>query len=145
MAGKRFSSPSYLCSELVSITARRSARRQRHPITANLEAISEEKVLLLTEIPFKRGDEISIKAKAHILRGTVRQCKIDGLIGWYVEVFLKAESRWSEHAFRPEHLLPLHTLPRSTNSKCLALDNASDPEKFLPATCSRKSILFSGV
>jgi hypothetical protein len=130
--GNSFSPYPYLCSELVSIASKGAPHSQA--VQGNLEAIGERSVLVFTEVPFRRGAEISIRAGCHILRGTVEQCRHDEPIGCFMDVRLNPESRWSEQWFKPQHLLALSTGSRTENaSRVLTLENASVTEDFLPA------------
>ncbi len=122
----------YLCSELVSIT--RHGAPESAVVPGNLEAIGERSAVVLTEVPFKRGTEISITAKSHILRGHVERCLHDGPLGCYIDVQLDSESHWSEQRFRPQHLLDLGTVKQAKcSTKGLTLDDVSVTEKFLRA------------
>jgi hypothetical protein len=100
-----FSPHPYLCSELVSIAPARAIGDSRS-FTGNLEAIGEWSLLILTEVPVRRGTEIRISTKAHTLNGIVEWCNFDEPLGCYLQVRLKSESRWSQRWFKPKHLLP---------------------------------------
>jgi hypothetical protein len=130
--GKSFSPYPYLCSELVSIAGKGDPHSPA--VQGNLEAIGECSVLLYTEVPFRRGAEISIHAGSHVLRGTVEQCRYDEPLGCFMDVRLNPESRWSEQWFEPQHLLAVSTGRRAENEpKVLTLENASVTEDFLRA------------
>jgi hypothetical protein len=107
-----FSTNPYLCSELVSIGGRHS-----RSVPGNLEAISQWSVVLLTDIPLRRGTEVSINTKEHILKGVVERCNVHEPLGCYVEVRLKPKSRWSKRWFLPQHLLALGDCAARAN-KC---------------------------
>jgi hypothetical protein len=128
-----FSPHPYLCSELVSI-ATRNTGRDSQAIAGNLEAIGERSVLVLTQVPLRRGTEIRIDANPHVLKGIVKQCSFEAPLGCYVEVSLEPESRWSERWFRPKHLVALEVAkPEENSSKGLYLENLSVTEDFLRA------------
>jgi hypothetical protein len=98
----------YLCSELVSIAAEHSPS-----VCGNLEAISQSRLVVLTDIPLRQGTQVSINTKEHVLKGTVERCNIHEPLGCYIEVRLKPESRWSKRWFVPEHLLALGDYARA--------------------------------
>jgi len=130
--GRCFSPYPYLCSELVSIARKGAPHSQA--VQGNLEAIGERSVLVFTEVPFRRGAEISIRAGSHILRGSVAQCRYDQPLGCFIDVLLNPESRWSEQWFKPQHLLAVGTGNRVEHaSTVLTLENASVTENFLRA------------
>ncbi len=41
------------------------------------------------------------------LKGRVNACTAERLLGFYIEVELDSESRWSDQWFQPQHLLSL--------------------------------------
>lgn len=131
---QRFHSYPHLCSELVWIAAGR-ADGERKIGNANLEAISERRLLLLAEEPIEHGADITICVRSYVLKGTASACCTDDLLGYYIEVRLAPESRWSEQWFRPEHMFTVAQETRgSATHKQLALENASVTEELLPAT-----------
>lgn len=109
----------WMCSELVTISHpdRRGACRER---TANLEEIGERRAALLAEEPARRGAGIRITCHEHELRGIVRSSTPAGMLGYWIEVLLNPQSRWSEALFRPKHLLKLPAGPRSSKANPLA-------------------------
>jgi hypothetical protein len=127
--GNSFSPYPYLCSELVSI-----ARKGSQAVHGNLEAIGERSAQVLTEVPFRRGAEISIHAGSHILRGNVERCRDDQPLGCFIDVRLNPESRWSLQWFKPLHLLAVGTGSRTEDqSRVLTLEGPSVTENFLRA------------
>jgi hypothetical protein len=129
---RSFSLCPYLCSELVSITRNDASRSES--VQGNLESIGERSAMVLTHAAFPRGTAISIQANSHILRGSVKRCRYDQLLGCYIEVRLKPESRWSEQWFRPQHLLTLGGDSRAGKaSRILTLNGASVTENVLRA------------
>ena len=96
----------HLCSELVSVTPL-SGGRSVEPLEGNLEEIGEWSALILTQAEVAPGTKIRVNGKAHSLHGFVRSCTFDRLLGFFVDIGLDEESRWSEKWFRPEHLLGL--------------------------------------
>src|ERR1700687_1334245 len=85
--------PTHLCSQLVTI-ARKNPTGESDSIPANLEAIGEWTLLVLTEHRLRRGTGAIINAKGHILNGIVEGCNLNKLLGYYIQVRLKPESRW---------------------------------------------------
>jgi hypothetical protein len=92
----------YLCSELIALTFS-DGRGQ----TANLEEIGENSALVLTEQPVRRGAKLNINCGSHTLKGTAEACRLDQLLGYFVEIRLDPASLWSPQWFAPEHLLVL--------------------------------------
>lgn len=110
-----------MCSELVTISHpdRRGTWRAR---VANLEEIGERSAALLAEEPARRGAAIQISCREHELRGIVRSCTPAQTLGYWLEVLLNPQSRWSEEVFRPQHLLKLPDRPR--DAKVIPLASA---------------------
>lgn len=103
-------------------------------ILGNLEAIGEWSLVVLTQVPLRRGTEISIKTNSHVMNGIVKRCKVEAQLGYYLEVRLKQESRWSERWFEPKHLLKVGFREEEGGSrKVLALERPSVTEYFLRA------------
>jgi hypothetical protein len=97
---------SHLCSELVSV-ARLSDRLSAQDLDGNLEEIGEWSALILTQDAVPRGTKVRVKGKAHELNGFVRSCTFDRLLGFFIDIGLNAESRWSANWYAPEHLFEL--------------------------------------
>lgn len=76
-------------------------------LAGNLEEIGEWSALVLTEAAVPPGTKVRVKGEAHELKGRVRSCTFDRLLGFFIEIGLDAESRWSEKWFVPEHLFML--------------------------------------
>jgi hypothetical protein len=96
----------HLCSELVSI-ARLSGSRSVQVVEGNLEEIGEWSALILTQNALPLGTKVRIWGKTHKIKGVVRSCKYDRVLGYFVDIGLDPGSRWSEKWFRPEHLFAL--------------------------------------
>ena len=96
----------HLCSELVSV-ARLSGRRSVPVLAGNLEEIGEWSALILTQGPVPLGTKVRVKGQVHELKGFVRSCTFDRLLGFFIDIGLDAGSRWSEKWFLPEHLFAL--------------------------------------
>jgi hypothetical protein len=96
----------HLCSELVSV-APLTGSRPTEALEGNLEEIGEWSALILTQNALPAGTKVRVKGKAHELKGFVRSCTFDRLLGFFVDIGLDAESRWSDKWFAPEHLLTL--------------------------------------
>jgi hypothetical protein len=111
-----------LCSELILIEGDRI-----QPISGNLEEVGERSFLLLTDVDFQPGEVVTIRAKTHQFKGFVENSQFDKCLGYFVEVRLAPESRWSEAVFQPEHLL-----------RSFALENNSVPEEIVPAAFERR-------
>jgi hypothetical protein len=96
----------HLCSELVSVI-RLAGRRSVQLLYGNLEEIGEWSALILTQGAIPTGSKVRVRGKAHELKGFVRSCEFDPLLGFFVDIGLDAGSRWSEKWFVPEHLFAL--------------------------------------
>jgi hypothetical protein len=117
----------FLCSELVSI-APLSGPKTLPDFNGNLEKISEHHALVLTQDAMGLGTKVRVKRKVTELIGFVRSCTFDNLLGYFIDIDLDVESRWSEKWFVPEHLFAL----------CPAMRYFTDvvpkvPEEMLPA------------
>lgn len=117
----------HLCSELVSVI-RLSGRHTVQALVANLEEIGEWSALILAEAAVPLGTKVRVKGIAHELKGFVRSCTFDRRLGYFIEVALDAESRWSEKWFVPEHLFAL-----CPTMRYFTYSTPKVPEKFLPA------------
>lgn len=117
----------HLCSEQVSV-ARVSAGRSAQALEGNLEEIGEWSALILTQDAVPPGTKVRVKGKAHELKGFVRSCTFDRLLGFFIDIGLDAESRWSEKWFVPEHLFTLCPSMRYFTEK-----SSKVPQKFLLA------------
>jgi hypothetical protein len=96
----------HLCSELVSV-ARLSGRRSVQLLEGNLEEIGEWSALILTQSSVPLGSKVRVRGESHELKGFVRSCTHDPLLGFFIDIGLDSESRWSEKWFVPGHLLNL--------------------------------------
>ena len=92
-----------MCSELVSVSHDRSGLRVTR--SGNLEEIGESSAAVLTESPLRRGSKVRINCRSNRLEGRVLSCSLVEQMGYWVEVRLAPESRWTEAWFTPEHLL----------------------------------------
>jgi len=122
----------HLCSELVSI-ARLSGGRSIHTLDGNLEEIGEWSALILTQEAVAAGTTILVKGKGQELKGRVKSCSFDGLLGFFVEMELAPESRWSEKWFTPEHLFALCPTMRYFTEKMPKVPEKCFPEKVAHA------------
>jgi hypothetical protein len=115
-----------LCSQLVSVF--QTEEREPQPaICGNLEEIGESTALVLTENPIHPGTKVRIDCNMRELRGVTESCEANEWLGFFVEIRLDADSRWSPQWFTPEHLLTLALLGCSTDKV------PQVPEKTLPA------------
>jgi hypothetical protein len=96
----------HYCSELVTV-ARLSCPRSLEVLDGNLEEIGEWSALILLQDAVPIGTRVQVKGKVHELKGVVRSCTFDQLLGFFIDIRLDAESRWSEKWFVPEHLFSL--------------------------------------
>jgi hypothetical protein len=92
--------------------------RPSESLSASIEAIGEWTLLLLTEVPLKRGTEVDVIAKGRILNGIVEWCNLDEPVGCYIQVRLKPDSRWSYRGFKPMPSLTLVASKKIAAKKC---------------------------
>ena len=95
-----------LCSELVSVLYEDRSRSTRSMI-ANLEKISSDYAILLSDQRLQTGWPVAFDAQGHDLYGTVESVEIDETLGCFTRVKLDAASRWDGKQFVPEHFLAL--------------------------------------
>jgi hypothetical protein len=117
----------HLCSELVSV-ARLSRRGAKQALEGNLEEIGEWSALILAQDALPVGANVRVRGKTHELKGFVRSCTFDRMLGFFIDIGLEAESRWSEKWFVPQHLFRLCPSLRGITEKT---SNAT--EEFLLA------------
>jgi len=98
--------PHYLCSEIVSIV-RLSGRRRMPALDGNLEEIGARRAVILLQDPLPKGMRIRVEVKGCQLVGAVKSCKVDRLLGCFIEIQLESQSQWSEKWFVPQHLFRL--------------------------------------
>jgi hypothetical protein len=77
-----------------------------HTVQANLEEIDEFYATILSEASISNGTRVRILCASNQLRGVVTTCKRDEL-GFFIDVELDPDSRWSERWFTPQHFLKL--------------------------------------
>src|ERR1700720_3480319 len=97
--------PRHLCSELVAVTWGDCEG------CGNLEEIGEWTALVLLEDFVPRGTQIRIRCEGYELKGFVETYEFEEPMGFFVEVRLDPESRWSPKWFTPQHLLAFQSEP----------------------------------
>ena len=112
---RRQSEPNYLCSELVNVLFEDHSKRTRST-TANLEAISANHAILLSDERLQPGRPITFDAQGHDLYGTVESVEMDRTLGCFATVKLDAASRWHGRIFVPEHFLALCAFTQESGS-----------------------------
>lgn len=115
-----------LCSELVRVLYEDHSRRTRAMI-ANLEQISLNYAVLLSDDCPQHGDPIMFDAQGHDFYGTVESIEPDETLGWFTKIKLDARSRWHGRLFVPEHFLALCELRQPVE---LDAPVASSPKAF---------------
>ena len=92
-----------LCAELVQLTYRDEAGRQRRRV-ANLEDISLCGVCLQMEARVPLETRVIVRYGDGELVGTVRHCSFRDT-SYFLGIRFEEGCRWSTKHFRPEHLL----------------------------------------
>ena len=100
-------SKSYLCSQRVSVICS-DLGGWCHSVQGNLEEIEEKSALVLADWPICSGKRVRISCGGNQLKGVVKACIHDDLLGFFVEVRFDSDSQWSERSFKPDHLLNLN-------------------------------------
>ena len=96
----------YLCSQLVTIEYL-DALGQNQSLTGNLEEISPGRLLVLSESNIPLGSSVVVQCQGHRLSGRIQKADRHDQLGWFWDVKLKENSRWSQELFLPEHLFTL--------------------------------------
>lgn len=125
----------HLCSELVQV-ARQSGKRTAEVVEGNLEEIGEWSALVLTQQSLPIGAKVRIKAKDHELKGVVRARTFDGDLGFFLDIGLDTESRWTEKWFQPQHLFAL-----CPSMKYFTEKTPKVPEELIPAQFARSAAM----
>lgn len=105
----------HLCSELVTISSPDSAGRVRTTV-GNLEEIGEWSAKLLVDRPIQSGVGVVVNAGVNTLKGTVKAWSYEPVMGYFIDVQLNRESRWSPKHFQPEHLLRIEDMVQGAES-----------------------------
>jgi hypothetical protein len=108
--------------------ARLSGSRSVQLLDGNLEEIGEWSALILIRKFLPPGTKVRVKGKVHELKGFVRSCTYDRVLGFFVDIGLESESRWSEKWFVPQHLLSL-----CPSMRCFTENTPKVPEKLVLA------------
>ncbi|HUQ95738.1 MAG TPA: hypothetical protein VM120_28930 [Bryobacteraceae bacterium] len=74
-------------------------------IYGNLEEMGEWSALLLLEAPVAQGTHVTVNAESGRLTGQVHSWSWEPELGYFVDVQLDAESRWSADWFQPQHFV----------------------------------------
>lgn len=103
-----------LCADLVDFHWKDSNGRTRRGV-ANLEDISASGACMQVDRPVPLGTTVHVTYPNGELRGIVKYCVFQE-IGYFLGVEFGEDSRWSQSAYRPQHLLdPRTLLSRTTN------------------------------
>ncbi|MGI8742449.1 MAG: PilZ domain-containing protein [Bryobacteraceae bacterium] len=113
MVDKR-TEPRMLCADLVDLQWKDKGGRTKK-VLANLEDISLCGACLQVEVPVPIHSMIKITYPKGELVGKVRYC-VYREIGYFLGVEFEAGFRWSQHQFKPQHMLdPRRLVTRSLN------------------------------
>ena len=96
----------YLCSQLVTIEYL-DALGQNLSLTGNLEEISPARLLVLSESNIPLGSSVVVQCQGHRLSGRIQKADRHDQLGWFWDIRLQGNSRWSEKLFLPEHLFKI--------------------------------------
>jgi hypothetical protein len=106
--------PRMLCADLVDVDWKDKTGRTKKGV-ANLEDISLSGACLQMDHPIPLHTQVRIRYPKGQLHGKVRYC-VYREIGYFLGVEFEAGCRWSQHNFRPQHLLdPRRLVTRSIN------------------------------
>jgi hypothetical protein len=106
--------PRMLCADMVDVQWRDKTGRIRKGI-ANLEDISLSGACLQVDQPIPLQTPLRINYPKGELLGTVRYC-VYREIGYFLGIEFEPNCRWSQHDFRPRHMLdPRRLLIRTLN------------------------------
>jgi hypothetical protein len=94
----------YLCSELVTVTSHESSG-DATVLSGNLEEIGERNARVLLDAPLPRGAQVIVNVGDNTLKGSISTWSFEPGLGYFVDVHLAPESRWTKTWFTPEHLL----------------------------------------
>ena len=104
-----------LCADLVDLQWKDKNQKTRRAI-ANLEDISISGACLQVERPIPLTTIVRMSFPNGELAGVVKYC-VFREIGYFLGVEFADGSRWTEHNFKPQHMLdPRRILPRNTKS-----------------------------
>lgn len=110
----RRTEPRLLCADLVDVHWKDKTGRPRR-IMANLEDISLCGACLQLETPIPLETPVKIAYPKGQLTGKVRYC-LYREIGYFLGIEFEAGCRWSQHQFKPQHLLdPRRLVGRAVN------------------------------
>jgi len=73
--------------------------------------------LVLAEAEIPKGTRVRVACESNELKGLVRSCTYEPSLGFFVEVKLDPESRWSQQWFMPKHLFGLFQPPEPKSLK----------------------------
>jgi hypothetical protein len=106
--------PRMLCADLVEIQWKDPNGRRRRGM-ANLEDISLSGACIQMERPIPLGTPVRLSYPNGQLSGAIKYCAFRE-IGYFLGVEFDSGCRWSQRAFRPQHLLdPRKLVARVTN------------------------------
>ena len=92
-----------LCADLVDVQWKDQNGRTRRSV-ANLEDISLSGACLQVDRPLALGTPLHITYPSGELSGKVKYC-VFREIGYFLGIEFDPGSRWSQHEYRPQHLL----------------------------------------
>lgn len=93
----------FLCSELVNAVYL-AGEKTTVRLTANLEEISEHRLLLLADEPITPGTDLEVRCKSRTFNGKVESAELDGVLGWFIQMRLDQCAPLGT-GFVPEHAL----------------------------------------
>src|SRR5437867_301613 len=109
-----------LCSELVYVAP--GGENGGAPFVANLEEIAESRAVVLSEKALRQRSKVRIISGNKCLEGIVESCIFEGILGFFLNIELVPESRWSRERFLPKHFLDVKRL---ASTKGFTLSKAS--------------------
>jgi len=113
--------PRMLCADMVDVHWKDKAGRLRKGV-ANLEDISLSGACLQFDQPIPLQTDLRIAYPKGELVGKVRYC-VFREIGYFLGIEFSADSKWSKHHFRPQHLLDPRRLVQRSVQRASKLAN----------------------
>ena len=97
-----------MCADVVNVSWKDRHGKSGYT-TGLLEDISTSGACLQLDMPLPRGAEVWWNCSGHTFTGLVQYC-VYRETGYFIGLLMPPDSRWSERAYVPQHLLDLRCL-----------------------------------